>query len=114
MTVPNRTIVAIATRLRHSARAKTNNANHTLMCCGASTNNQHPASTNHVVGSSAEGYAPYSENSGDNANRKLAAIPARQPNALPAIPVINTNETNRSTVHCTVCTVYAEGALLNL
>ena len=67
-----------------------------------------------MAGTSAEGYAPYIANSGDNAKRKLAAIPARQPNAVTAIPAIKTNEITRSAIHCTLCTLYADPLPLSL
>src|SRR6185369_6637076 len=129
-------ITAINTRRRHSARVNTNNANahathkysgftrnqhatpsstpaanatHTLARRALNTNNQQPASTNHVVGPSAEGQAPYNANNGESANKKLVAIAARQPKAVHAMPATKTNDTNRSTTHCTLCTAYAEG-----
>src|SRR5215204_3095627 len=69
--------------------------------CRASSSNQLPPSTNHVAGRSAEGYAAYIANSGDNATRKLLAIAARQPKAVNAIPPISSNERNRSASHNT-------------
>src|ERR1051326_9111606 len=112
--LPSNTIAAIFIRPCHAARVNTSkanakptqryngltrnqhampserpapNANHTFVRCAASINNQTPATTNHVVGASADGYAPYNANSGESANTKLAAIAARLPNALHAIPV---------------------------
>src|SRR4026209_1855114 len=104
------------TRNQHAIPSNTPapSANHTLPRSAANNSNQQPPSTNHIAGASAEGYAPYIANSGETANRKLAAIAARQPKAVHAIPVISTNARIESVSHCTFCTTYTERWLLNL
>src|SRR6185436_7952812 len=77
-------------------------ASQTLLRCSANNNSQQPPSTNHVAGTSAEGYAAYSANSAENPTRKPLAIAARQPNAVTAMPQINSGERIRSRNHNTI------------
>src|SRR5215217_6429979 len=83
-------------------------ASHTLFRCAARINNQLPPSTNHVVGTSGDGYAAYIANSGESAIRNPLAIAARGPNAVAAMPAISKNERSKSANHKTNWTEYAE------
>src|SRR5215217_1668316 len=53
-----------------------------LLRCAASSSNQLPPSTNHVVGTSGDGYAAYIANSGESATTKALAIAARWPKTV--------------------------------
>src|ERR1044072_2106749 len=94
------------TRNQHAIPSATPaaSASSALLRCAARINSQLPPSTNHVVGASAEGNAAYIANNGESATRNAAAIAARLPDTLKAIPAINTNDTIRSTNRTTSCT----------
>src|SRR5678815_3147745 len=78
------------TRNQHAIPSATPDASaiKTLLRCAASSSNQLPPRTNHVVGTSAEGYAAYLANNGESATTKALAIAARRPNAVKLIPAI--------------------------
>src|SRR5688572_9315172 len=64
------------TRIQHPtpSKAPAPSASQMLLRLAASSSNQFPPSTNHMAGTSAEGYAAYMAKSGDSAARKPAAI----------------------------------------
>src|SRR6185369_12717821 len=65
-------------------------ASQTLLRCAASNSNQLPPSTNHVVGTSADGYAAYIANNGESATTKALATAARWPKTVKVMPAIST------------------------
>src|SRR5215212_335878 len=83
-------------------------ASPTLLRCAATINIQLPPSTNHIAGTSAEGYAAYIANNGESATRNPLAIAARRPDTLSAMPAISSSDKIRSANHNTSCTEYAE------
>src|SRR6185369_424542 len=83
-------------------------ASQTLLRCAASSSNQSPPSTNHVVGTSADGYAAYIANNGESATINVLATAARRPNTVNVIPAISKKERSKSANHNTSCTEYAE------
>src|SRR6185369_9917778 len=98
------------TRNQHAipSAAPAARASQTLLRCAASSSNQLPPSTNHVVGTSADGYAAYIANNGESATTNALATAAREPNAVRVIPAISKNERSRSANQITSCTEYAE------
>src|SRR5262245_33094101 len=95
------------TRNQHATPSATPaaSASQTLLRCAASSSSQLPPSTNHVVGTSAEGYAAYIANNGESATTNALAIAARGPNAVQVIPAISKNDRIRSANQITSCTV---------
>src|SRR6185369_8279000 len=79
------------TRNQHATPSATPaaSANSKLFRCAARINSQLPPSTNHVAGTSAEGYAAYIANNAERATRNPLAIAARIPETLNAIPPIS-------------------------
>src|SRR5215218_10446961 len=104
------------TRSQHAMPSTTPaaSASQTLLRCAARINNQLPPSTNHVPGTSADGYAAYIANNGESATRKPLAIVAREPDRVNAMPAMSSNDRTRSTNHNTSCTEYAERSPVSL
>src|SRR6185369_6397942 len=98
------------TRNQHAIPSATPaaSASQTLLRFAASSSNQLPPSTNHVVGTSGDGYAAYIANNGESATIKALATAAREPNTVRVIPAISKNERIRSANQITSCTEYAE------
>src|ERR1044072_6137438 len=98
------------TRNQHAIPSATPaaSASSAFLRCAARINSQLPPSTNHVVGASAEGNAAYIAKNGESGTRKPAAIAARIPDTLNAIPAISNSDRIRSANHNTSCTEYAE------
>src|SRR6185436_15525798 len=91
------------TRNQHAipSAAPAASASRTLLRCAARINNQLPANTNQVVGTSADGYAAYIANNGESATIKQPMTAAQRPDTVSAIPAISKNDRIKSANHNT-------------